>query len=53
MGATIELRVTKNVTHILAMNPEALLQEVGSERLGLFKGVSYTNHFDLKLKSLS
>ncbi|PRQ41218.1 putative DNA-directed DNA polymerase [Rosa chinensis] len=38
MGATIELRVTKNVTHILAMNPEALLQEVGSERLGLFKG---------------
>ena len=52
MGATIELRVAKGVTHILAMNPEALLQEVGRERLGFFKGVSCTVHFGLKMKSL-
>ncbi|KAL6538968.1 hypothetical protein OROMI_025294 [Orobanche minor] len=38
MGASIESRVTKSLTHILAMNSKALLEEVGSERLGLFKG---------------
>ncbi|CAB4295065.1 unnamed protein product [Prunus armeniaca] len=38
MGATIEDSLTKRVTHILAMDPEALLQQLGSERLAHFKG---------------
>lgn len=40
MGATIEERLTKRVTHIFAMNPDALLQQVDGERLSRFKGVS-------------
>ncbi|KAF3441409.1 hypothetical protein FNV43_RR15323 [Rhamnella rubrinervis] len=38
MGATIEERLTKRVTHIFAMNPDALLQQVDGERLSRFKG---------------
>lgn len=40
MGATIEERLTKRVTHIFAMNRDALLQQVDAERLSRFKGVS-------------
>lgn len=41
-GAVIEEdRLTKKVTHVLAMNPEALLQKFGKERLSHFRGVSF------------
>ncbi|XP_060671610.1 DNA polymerase lambda isoform X2 [Ziziphus jujuba] len=38
MGATIEERLTKRVTHIFAMNPDSLLQQIDGERLSRFKG---------------
>nr|XP_011463389.1 PREDICTED: DNA polymerase lambda-like isoform X2 [Fragaria vesca subsp. vesca] len=38
MGATIEDHVSKRVTHIFAMNPEALLQKAGSDHWDLFEG---------------
>lgn len=40
MGAEIEERLSKRVTHVFAMNSEALLKQVGTERLARFKGVS-------------
>lgn len=50
MGATIEERLTKRVTHIFAMNPDSLLQQIDGERLSRFKGVSQirynTMHFN-------
>jgi len=42
MGAVIEEdRVTKKVTHVLAMNLEALLHKFGKERLSHFTAVSW------------
>ncbi|XP_019055096.1 PREDICTED: DNA polymerase beta isoform X2 [Nelumbo nucifera] len=38
MGATIEDRLSKKVTHIFAMNSKDLLQQVDSEHLKRFKG---------------
>ncbi|XP_059448061.1 DNA polymerase lambda isoform X2 [Corylus avellana] len=38
MGAEIEERLSKRVTHVFAMNSEALLKQVGTERLARFKG---------------
>ncbi|XP_058115528.1 DNA polymerase lambda isoform X3 [Magnolia sinica] len=38
MGAAVEDRLSKRVTHIFAMNSNALLQHVGCERLRRFKG---------------
>lgn len=40
MGATIEERLSKKVTHVFAMDLEALLQQIDRERLARFKGVS-------------
>ncbi|PQQ03975.1 DNA polymerase lambda isoform X1 [Prunus yedoensis var. nudiflora] len=52
MGATIEDSLTKRVTHILAMDPEALLQQLGSERLAHFKGERrYLRMYHLKLEA--
>lgn len=46
MGAVIEEhRLTKKVTHLLAMNPQALLDQFGKERLSHFTGVSWVFHF--------
>ncbi|THG23886.1 hypothetical protein TEA_004073 [Camellia sinensis var. sinensis] len=42
MGASIEDRLSKKVTHVFAMNSEALLQQIGRQRLSRFKGVSYS-----------
>ncbi|XP_062159845.1 DNA polymerase lambda isoform X3 [Alnus glutinosa] len=38
MGAEIEERLSKRVTNVFAMNSEALLKQVGTERLARFKG---------------
>lgn len=38
MGASIEDRLSKKVTHVFAMNSEALLQQIGRQRLSRFKG---------------
>ncbi|XP_031285345.1 DNA polymerase lambda isoform X1 [Pistacia vera] len=38
MGATIEERLSKKVTHVFAMDLEALLQQIDRERLARFKG---------------
>ncbi|XP_055962369.1 DNA polymerase lambda isoform X3 [Mercurialis annua] len=38
MGATIETRLSKKVTHVFAVNSQALLQQVDRERLQRFKG---------------
>ncbi|XP_050276828.1 DNA polymerase lambda isoform X3 [Quercus robur] len=38
MGAAIEERLSKRVTHVFAMNSEALLKQVATERLERFKG---------------
>ncbi|XP_030961279.1 DNA polymerase lambda isoform X1 [Quercus lobata] len=38
MGAAIEERLSKRVTHVFAMNSEALLKQVAAERLERFKG---------------
>lgn len=40
MGATIEERLSKKVTHVFAMDLEALLQQIDGESLARFKGVS-------------
>lgn len=38
MGASIDDRLSKKVTHVFAMNSEALLQQIGRQRLSRFKG---------------
>ncbi|KAM4109950.1 hypothetical protein ACJW30_03G157600 [Castanea mollissima] len=38
MGAAIEERLSKRVTHVFAINSEALLKQVTTERLERFKG---------------
>ncbi|CAL5421404.1 unnamed protein product [Camellia sinensis] len=38
MGASIEDRLSKKVTHVFAMNSEVLLQQIGRQRLSRFKG---------------
>ncbi|KAF7123739.1 hypothetical protein RHSIM_Rhsim12G0124400 [Rhododendron simsii] len=38
MGASIEDRLTKKVTHVFAMNSDSLLKQIGRERLSRFKG---------------
>ncbi|XP_050371844.1 DNA polymerase lambda-like [Argentina anserina] len=38
MGATIEDHLSKRVTHIFAMNPEAVLQKVGIDHWDRFEG---------------
>ncbi|XP_041015457.1 DNA polymerase lambda isoform X1 [Juglans microcarpa x Juglans regia] len=38
MGAAIEERLSKRVTHVFAMNSDALLKQVDAERLTRFKG---------------
>ncbi|KAJ4711176.1 DNA polymerase lambda [Melia azedarach] len=38
MGATVEENLSKKVTHVLAMDLKALLQQVSRERLTRFKG---------------
>ncbi|XP_030959252.1 DNA polymerase lambda-like [Quercus lobata] len=38
MGPAIEERLSKRVTHLFAMNSEALLKQVAAERLERFKG---------------
>ncbi|XP_047159603.1 DNA polymerase lambda isoform X1 [Vigna umbellata] len=38
MGAVIEERLCKRVTHVFAMNSDALLQQLDRERLARFKG---------------
>lgn len=40
MGATIEDYLSKKVTHIFAMNSNALLQKLDRKRLMSFKGVN-------------
>ncbi|XP_058115534.1 DNA polymerase lambda isoform X9 [Magnolia sinica] len=47
MGAAVEDRLSKRVTHIFAMNSNALLQHVGCERLRRFKGSSLYSAPDL------
>ncbi|XP_058192903.1 DNA polymerase lambda isoform X5 [Rhododendron vialii] len=39
MGASIEDRLSKKVTHVFAMNSDSLLKQIGRERLSRFKGV--------------
>lgn len=42
MGAVVEEdRLTKEVTHVLAMNPEALVEKFGKEIPTHFRGVSW------------
>ena len=41
MGAKIEDYFSKRVTHIFAMNWNALKQKIDSDRLSNFKGVSF------------
>lgn len=41
MGAVIEERFSKRVTHVFAMHSDALLQQLDRERLSRFKGVSF------------
>ena len=43
MGPAIEERLSKRVTHLFAMNSEALLKQVAAERLERFKGVSLSS----------
>ena len=43
MGAAIEERLSKRVTHVFAINSEALLKQVAAERLERFKGVSLSS----------
>lgn len=50
MGAEIEERLSKRVTNVFAMNSEALLKRVGTERLARFKGVSLS--FCLSISAL-
>lgn len=40
MGASIEERLSKMVSHIFASSSDALLEKVDSARLARFKGVS-------------
>jgi hypothetical protein len=47
MGAEIEERLSKRVTNVFAMNSEALLKQVGTERLALFKGVSLSFYLSI------
>lgn len=41
MGATVEEKLSKKVTHVLAMDLEPLLQQVSAQHLARFKGVSF------------
>jgi hypothetical protein len=47
MGAEIEERLSKRVTHVFAMNSDAILKQVGTERLARFKGVSFPFYLSL------
>lgn len=40
MGASIEERLSKRVSHIFAASSDDLVQKVDGERLARFKGVS-------------
>lgn len=40
MGASIEERLSKTVSHVFASSSDALRQKVDGERLARFKGVS-------------
>jgi len=41
MGAMIEERFCKRVTHVFAMNSDTLLQQLDRDRLSRFKGVGF------------
>jgi len=41
MGAVIEERLCKQVTHAFALNSDALLQQLDRDRLSRFKGVGF------------
>lgn len=41
MGAVIEERLSKRVTHVFAMDSNALLRQLDRERLSRFNGVSF------------
>lgn len=41
MGAAIEDRLTKSVTHVFAMNSDSLLRQIDADRLSRFQGVSF------------
>jgi len=41
MGAVIEERLCKRVTHVFAMNSDTLLQQLDRDRLSRFKGVGF------------
>lgn len=41
MGASVEEKLSKKVTHVLAMDLEALLQQVSKQHLARFKGVGF------------
>lgn len=41
MGAVIEDRLSKQVTHVLAMDSHSLLLELDCHRLSRFKGVRF------------
>ena len=44
MGADIEeQRLSKSVTHVFAMNSDALLKQLSTERLERLKGVSLSS----------
>lgn len=47
MGAKIEERFSKNVTHVFAIDANSLLQKVDRERLSRFKAVSFIKSFAL------
>lgn len=52
MGALIEERFSKRVTHILAMDSDSLLHLLDTDRLSRFKGVSPFFLLLLLLKSI-
>ena len=41
MGAVIEERLSKRVTHIFAIDSDTLLRQFDNDRLSRFKGVAY------------
>ena len=41
MGAAIEDRLTKSITHVFAMNSDSLLRQNDADRLSRFQGVSF------------
>ncbi|WMV28648.1 hypothetical protein MTR67_022033 [Solanum verrucosum] len=47
MGAKLEDRFTKNVTHVFAMDANLLLQKLDKERLIRAKVVSFINSYTL------